>query len=308
MNNTMTLSYLPVRFHIKFAAPAYSDTPPLFILRSLLGKNLRSMSCIARQNKCPDCMYNKTCAYAFLFETILPTENDVAPGRDRASHPFAFTDGKLASNEKLDEYDFTITLLGKAVEYLPYIYASFVRAGAEGIFRKRTPFEITKVCVGEKNILIDSDHIDTFTPAILWKFKEDLSAKNGEVLVDLRSPLRFKYGGKYGMDFSAQDFMSCLFRRMKTLCALYGSVDSELEYRTGEEIGIADKRLEWQDNKHYSARQKKEMSLGGVSGTFKLQGTFTAMEQNLLEFSKLFNAGKNTNFGLGQFDFWKKWE
>ena len=304
----MNLSYLPVYFHLCFSRAALADTPPLFILRSLLGKKLRSMSCVAKQNKCPDCMYNQTCAYAFLFETILPTENDVAPGRDRASHPFAFTGGSLSSGNTISEYDFTITLFGKACEYLPYIYASFVRAGKNGIFKSRTPFSVTKVCVGEKNILIDSEHIDTTTPANFWKFNTDLPSKNGEILVDLHSPLRFKYGGKYGMDFTAQDFMNCLFRRMKTLCALYGSLDSELVHKADEEISVTDKRLDWKDNKHYSARQKKEMSLGGVTGTFKLRGTFTALEQNLLEFNKLFNAGKNTNFGLGQFDFWTKWE
>lgn len=304
----MTLLYLPVNFQLRFVSPVYADNPPLFVLRSMLGKHLRSMSCIARQNKCQNCMYNKTCAYAFLFETILPTENDVAPGRDRASHPFAFTGGSLSSGNEISEYDFTITLFGKACEYLPYIYASFVQAGKNGVFKSRTSFSVTKVCVGEKNILIDSAHIDTTTPANIWNFNEDLSTKKGEVLVDLRSQLRFKYGGKYGMDFTAQDFMSCLSRRMKTLCALYGSLDSELEYVAGKEIEITDKRFEWKDNKHYSARQKREMSLGGVTGTFKLRGTFTVLEQNLLEFNKLFNAGKNTNFGLGQFDFWTKWE
>lgn len=304
----MFICYLPVYFNINFFSPAHPDTLPLFILRSMLGKELHSMCCIAHKNKCPDCMYNKACAYAFLFETILPVENEIAPGRDRASHPFAFTGGSLFSGDTISEYGFTITLFGKACEYLPYIYAAFVRAGKNGVFKSRTPFSVTKVCVGEKNILIDLAHIDTTTSANIWNFNEDLSTKKGKVFVDLRSPLRFKYGGKYGMDFTAQDFMNCLFRRMKTLCALYGSLDSELVYKVDEEISITDKRLEWKDNKHYSARQKKEMSLGGVTGTFKLRGTFTVLEQNLLEFNKLFNAGKNTNFGLGQFDFWTKWE
>ena len=304
----MPLSYLPVRFHLRFASPAIADNPPLFVLRSLMGMHLRSMSCVSPNTKCPDCMYKSTCAYAFLFETILPTENKIAPGRDRASHPFAFTDGTLLSDGTISEYDFTITLFGKACEYLPYTYASFVRAGKNGVFKSRTPFSIIKVCVGEKNILIDSEHIDTSAPVNLWKLNEDLPSKNGEVLVELHTPLRFKYGGKYGSDFSAKDFMNCLFRRMKTLCALYGSLDLKLEYKAGEKIEIADKRLEWKECKHYSARQKKAMSLGGVTGTFKLRGTFTALEQNLLEFSKLFNAGKNTNFGLGQFDYWTKWE
>lgn len=304
----MNLTYLPARFQLSFASPVYADTPPLFILRSMLGKNLRSMSCIAGQKKCPDCMYNKTCAYAFLFETILPTENEIAPGRDRASHPFVFTDGSLHSGDTISEYDFTITLLGKACEYLPYIYAAFVRAGRDGLFKSRTSFSVTKVCIGEKNILIDPEHIDTSVPAILWTLNEDLSEKNGEVTVELKSPLRFKYNGKYGTDFTAQDFMCCLYRRIKTLCSLYGSTDNMPEYLHDKTNAIADKNLSWHDERHYSARQKNAMSLGGVTGTIKLQGAFSAVEQNMLDFSKLFNAGKNTNFGLGQFDFSVKWE
>ena len=82
---------------------------------------LRSMSCVSPKTKCLDCMYKSTCAYAFLFETILPQQNDVLPGRDRASHPFAFTQGDLSVGGKVSEYDFTMTLFGKAIDYLLYI-------------------------------------------------------------------------------------------------------------------------------------------------------------------------------------------
>lgn len=304
----MILSYLKVRFHIQFDSPVYADTPPLFILRSMLGKQLRSMCCIAHKNKCPDCMYNKTCAYAFLFETILPVENEIAPGRDRASHPFAFTGGSLFSGDTISEYGFTITLFGKACEYLPYIYATFVRAGKNGIFKSRTPFSVTKVCIGEKNILIDSEHIDTSVLVKTWALDLSKENRNGEILVELKTPLRFKYGGKYGVDFSAQDFLKCLYRRARTLCSLYGNVENMSDYVPSEEISIAERNLDWKDFRHYSARQKEEMSLGGALGTLKLKGAATAMEQSILEFNRISNAGKNTNFGLGQFDYWIKWE
>ena len=304
----MTLSYLPVHFYISFDSPTNVDTPSLFVLRSVLGRELHSMSCIARQNKCPNCMYSKICAYAFLFETILPTENKITPGRDRASHPFAFTCGSLYSGDTITEYDFIITLFGKADEYLPYIYAAFVRAGKNGLFKSRIRFSVTKVCVDEKNILIDSEHIDTSVPAKIWMF--DLSQKNhnGEILVNLKTPLRFKYSGKYGLDFSAQDFFRCLYRRARTLCCLYGNIDNMPNYIPSEEITIAERKLEWKDFRHYSARQKEAMSLGGAVGMLKLKGTVIAMEQSILEFAQISNAGKNTNFGLGQFEYWTMWE
>ena len=59
---------------------------------------------------------------------------------------------------------------------------------------------------------------------------------------------------------------------------------------------------------HYSVRQKKLVILSGSIGTFSLSGTFSCMEKKLLEFGRIANAGKNTNFGLGQMDFWTKWE
>ena len=153
-------TYLPVHFFLCFDTAVYADNSPVFVLRSVLGKQLRSMCCIARTNKCPTCLYNKTYAYATIFETILGQDNAVQPGRDRASHPFAVSDVQVA----------------------------------------------------------------------------------------------------------------------------------------------------WRDTTHYSARQKRAMALGGVQGKIRLEGEFSPFELALLEFNHICNAGKNTNFGLGQMDYWTKWE
>lgn len=302
------LTYLPVHFHLRFGQPAFADAPPLFVLRSVLGRNLRSMSCVAEQAKCGGCMYGGTCAYSFLFETILSQENEILPGRDKGSHPFALTKGRNIVRKKISDYDFTLTLIGRAGEYLPYIYSAFAKAGKDGLFKSRTPFEIADVTVGGKSILVDSEHIDASVPALRWKFDNDLQARSGEVLLEMNTPLRFKYNGKYGTDFTAENLMLCMYRRMKTICSLYGNADEILEYSPDEEIRIAERKLSWLDCLHYSARQRNAMSLGGVTGTLKLSGTFSPMVQNLLEFSRLFNAGKSTNFGLGQMDFWNRWE
>ena len=69
---------------------------------------------------------------------------------------------------------------------------------------------------------------------------------------------------------------------------------------------IIEKNLYWNNIKHYSARQKNEMELGGVVGTIKLNGPLSNLEKNLLEFARIANAGKNTNFGLGQIDYWMR--
>lgn len=293
----MILSYLPVHFYISFDSPANADTPPLFVLRSVLGKELRSMSCVSHQIKCVDCMYKNNCAYAFLFETILQSENDVLPGRNRASHPFAFTQASK-TGKTIKDYDFTITLFGKAIDYLSCINEAFVHAGKNGLFKSRTPFSVT----------VDENLVDKELQLYTIEVSNGEGIKNGEILVELKSPLRFKTGGRYGTEFSAQDFMNCLFRRASTLCKLYGSCEEDFRYVPNENICISERNLHWAESTHYSARQKNKMELGGVIGTLKLKGTFLQKDIELLEFARIANAGKNTNFGLGQMDFWVKWE
>ena len=264
------------------------------------------MCCIARKNECGTCPYNKTCAYAFIFETIIPQENQVAPGTVRASHPFSFSN--CSQNE------FTITLYGKACDYLPYIYAAFYRASKQGLFKERIPFDITDVKIAEKSILIDEENISTQNPVFEWKYENvadvdtansDVVAREKELFIELKTPLRFKVQGKYSTDFNQVDFMNCLFRRAKTLCLLYGQFDEGFSYNAQKiEFEMTEKNLMWKDSVHYSARQKRAMELGGACGSFKLKGKFSDFELALIDFAKIFNAGKNTNFGLGQMDYW----
>ena len=108
------------------------DNPPLFVIRSVLGKNLLSICCISPQSTCPKCLYRQSCVYVFLFETILSQSNQVVPGRNRASRPFLLSGKMLPMKTQLSEYQFTVTLLGKGIEYLPYFLGnlSYVEVGA----------------------------------------------------------------------------------------------------------------------------------------------------------------------------------
>lgn len=304
----MTLSYLPVSFRLGFSASAVADTAPLFVLRSVMGKELRAMCCMSRKSACQDCMYCRTCAYAFLFETILPKENEVVPGRNRASHPFSFTKGSLLAGKRIEDYEFTIALFGMARAYLPYIYTAFVRAGKKGLFKSRTPYTVCGVTADGRSILTGGEHLDTNLPQKILEISGSGETRTGEVLVELKSPLRFKAGGRYTADFTARDFMCCLYRRAVTLCQLYGNCGGQDAVLPGGKLSITERELRWTESVHYSARQKRAMELGGLTGTLKLSGIFTAVDIGLLELACMANAGKNTNFGLGQMDFWPRWE
>ncbi len=309
----MELRYLQVAFNLHFLQTTYIDTNPLFVMRSMLGKNLRSMCCISKTSVCTECLYNKTCVYSYIFETCLPQQNQTLPGRNKGSHPFSLSVEKLNRQNPVEEYSFVLTLFGKAVDYLPYVYASFVRAGQSGIFKARSRFEILSVIANKKNLLIDQNHLDLVnTPPYICidNNKPEQNLKTGEILIELKSPLRFKVHGRFSLDFTARDFFNCLYRRAKTLCSLYGEIaENEIEqkYVPSPALKITEKKLKWIDFKHYSARQKTQMELGGIAGSFKIEGEFSEFEIGLLRMNKITGAGKNTNFGLGQIDFWEKY-
>lgn len=315
----MLIQYNKFSITLKLNNSISFSTNPLFLLRSVLGYQLHSMCCLQKNTNCQSCMYNGNCAYAFIFETILNKTNETLPGRIRGSHPFLLQSNQNISNKTpISEFTFSIILLGKAVEYFPYIFGAFERAGKAGLLKQRTPFlieNLTSLIKTEDNIIkknqlyIEDNEIKNLSTNCLdYESTNNIElTKSGEILVQLLSPLRFKVAGKYTSEFNSRDFMMCLFRRQKTLCSLYGSCEDAAFYPADKiQFEITEKNLTWTDSNHYSARQKNSMELGGLTGTFKLKGTFTQQELDLIHFAKLFNAGKNTNFGLGQIDYWEK--
>lgn len=175
------------------------------------------------------------------------------------------------------------------------------------MFKNRTKFKVSDVLINEKSVLIDELQIQNDINPFIFKYINSENNYSGEILVELKTPLRFKTKGKYSIDFSAEDFFKALFRRYKTLMMLYSeNLTEEIQNYNKCNSEIVERKLFWKDFSHYSARQKNAMELGGVIGTFKLKGSFNDFELALLNLAKISNAGKNTVFGLGQIDYWEK--
>lgn len=304
----MKLFYKKFFLKLRFETPIRFDVEPLFIMRSVLGRQLRSLCCIAHGRACADCEYNRDCVYSLIFETIMAKDNIPVPGRDRASHPWVLACADTGGGE-LYELGFYLTLLGSYVHYLPYLYGAFERAGRAGILKARIPFSIAQIACEEQGALIPLLYdgcleMEGLSPSFWEAGRAEGELSDHEVRVELISPLRFKSGGRYTSEFDAGAFINCLHRRAHVLCSLYGEGGGERADGAKERLRLSRRDLVWTDAKHYSARQKRVFALGGVKGAFTLSGSFSPYELSLLEAARLFNAGKNTNFGLGQLDYW----
>ena len=292
-----------LKFRLDFASPVYVDVFPAFALRSVLGLNLKRMHCVSHTTLCPECPFVATCAYAYLFESILPKGNDVLPGRDRASHPFRI-EVPVLIGQTISQLEFGFQLFGRGVEYVPHIIYAFRIAGEKGLFRSRTPFEV--------HAFTDSGiPLDNGEKINLSKIEtEELTVREGKnlsqrrYLIECRTPVRFKTRGRYSSEFSARDFFEACKRRVDTLFALYGDEKDSIQKNSSpglenSAVEIADRKLQWCDFTRYSRRQESVMKLGGVLGSFVIGGEAPENDWNMLELCSSVGIGKNTSFGLG---------
>lgn len=67
----MKLSFLQFEFNLEFLKPAIVSANPLFFLRGMLGKNLRSMCCISRQSDLQILFQNPNSLFHALSEYFL---------------------------------------------------------------------------------------------------------------------------------------------------------------------------------------------------------------------------------------------
>jgi hypothetical protein len=62
-----------------------------------------------------------------------------------------------------------------------------------------------------------------------------------------------------------------------------------------------ERRIRWRAWARYSARQQREMPLGGLVGSWKLDGNLDSLLP-WLWLAQYLHVGKNTTFGLGRVD------
>lgn len=299
--NKINLQYIDVLLKIEFEKPLLFFTYPTIVFRSILGCRLRRLCCIAPRNKCFDCQFNKTCAYATIFETIISKDTDFLAGRNRGSHPFRLKiNPSIDYTQEICQLDLTVQLYGFAIQYLPYIVFALQQAGKDGLFKTKSIYNIKDVVVNGVSSLKEDGNLNTDFVANTWTCDlTNLSKIKIKKHIHLVSPLRFKVQGKYSTDFSAQDFLYCIERRLITLCSLYGIYDIDYEYNPSENITIKNRFLKWLDYDYNSHRQDEKIQLGGAIGDFMLIGEFNTYDYNLLKFANIFGAGKNTSFGYG---------
>jgi hypothetical protein len=116
-------------------------------LRGAFGGALRRLVCIPQCHDARQCPLDGVCPYRLIFEPSPPPGTDRLSKNQDTPRPFVFQPplGSQATYNAGDAFDFSLTLLGKAVHYLPYFVLAFREVAREGIGLNRAPCELEQV-------------------------------------------------------------------------------------------------------------------------------------------------------------------
>lgn len=310
---SVQLAFKKAVFSLKLEQPCKIPRNACFVLRSVLGKELRSMCCVMRQNNCSTCMMKYTCIYSWIFES--PVNRAAVKSRpDMASHPFIpEITGDYSDSKEYSSLTYSITLVGKGISYLPYIYYALRKAGEHGLFRERIRFTVQDIACEGQSILLSEDTIDADFGDRVFTVESEMEVESFSqysVSVDFTTPFRFKKQGSYESDIHAGDVLLACFRRFHSLVNLYSDQSPPEEELTSlfklddlkSRIVREKSNLSWKEQVYFSSRQKRAMKLGGVQGVLHFTAELSPFELKMLEAGSLFHIGKNSSFGLGKIE------
>jgi hypothetical protein len=271
------------------------------MLRGAMGHQLKRVACVSSDSDCDACPVTKSCPYFVSFET-----RGLFDGNQRdLPHPYLINcKDERRELKKGGSLTFDLILMGSHVRNLPYFLTSFIRAGAsKGLTRDEIGFEVisvknkgTEIYDAQSQCLLE-DQTPAPDPV------EDLSPADS-LEINLLTPTRIRSNKRYvGKELESLDFLKCLYHTMEGLQPYLGnlSLPSKTDFfGRSSELKIQNKHLRWQPVIRHSNRQRKKIAMGGVMGSFQLQGKLIEEIVPYLSLLPLTNLGKNRVFGLGQ--------
>src|ERR1044072_3894832 len=150
-------------------------------LRGAFGHALKEAVCVMNHRDCVKCIVADRCIYPYLFETPVPPDAQQLRGQAQAPHPFILTPPMLKAPEKAgrvsaqslsdgrtvrlvhssirdsldgrrrmsrgDRLTFGLLLMGRAVEYLPYVVYAVSEMARRGLGVESARFELAEVAM-----------------------------------------------------------------------------------------------------------------------------------------------------------------
>ncbi len=274
--------------------------------RGAFGHALKRAVCVVRETACAECMLYRGCVYPYVFETPPPPGSAKMRNYSAAPHPFV-----LSMEPAPDDltYRLGLTLFGRAHQHLPYVIHALARAGERGIGKQRQPFRLASVRQAAGADLSDWREIHhpgqplASHPGVMPAIPELPAAIGVEILTPMR--LRRNEQHVTPETFRFADLFGFLLRRISMLTYFHTDTPLETDFagltRRSRSVRLIDPLLRWRDWTRYSSRQQTRMEMGGLVGSFRLDGGELAEFWPYLWLGQWTHVGKAATMGLGRY-------
>jgi len=289
-------------------------------LRGGFGNVFKKTVCAVKGGKCSDCILKEKCIYSYVFETPPPSDAKIMRKYTSAPHPFIIEPPpeKKRGYTPEDEITFGLTLLGRAIDYLPYFIYTFDELGKTGIGKGRGKYKLKTVINSGAEIdsedesrIIYSSNTKTLKPGkpSVIPFTPTLQKKETNIskllTLNFLTPARIIYNKHLILDLEFHILIRNLLRRLSLLYYFHCDGDlSEWDFKKiiekAEDVKVENKNLKWYDWQRYSARQETKMNMGGFVGEITFEGNIQPFI-DLIRAGEVLHVGKGTGFGLGKY-------
>lgn len=305
------------RYHVIFTArstilmPSYTGSA----LSAGFGRTFRKMVCTQGSIDCRECTLNVVCPYPYSFETAPFESAEQFQAFDDVPKPFVVDPlGTQGEYHRGESFAFQLTLIGRAIDYLPYFLVCFRDLGEIGIGKKRGRFRLTQVLTDSRESVYDSDTqmVHTFDNAL--SFAEirraavsSLAARFGSLkslTLNLLAPTRLTHEGKVMNELPFHIFWRHLIERISALAYFHCGESLDLDFKglmeNAKTVETTETSLEWKDWTRQATRQDQKFQIGGLVGNVTYAGEL-AMFMPFVVLGELLHLGNNAMFGLGKY-------
>ncbi len=279
--------------------------------RGGFGHAFKKVVCTIRGKECVECLLKTRCLYSYVFETHPPEGSEILRKYEKAPHPFIIE--PPLEEKRLykpgETISFSLILIGKAIDYLPYFIYTFEELGRIGIGKGKGRYELREVSCDGKVIYNSVDKqlkpTPPFSPSLLKRGMSGVTPNSNLITLNFLTPTRIVVNEDLVVDLEFHHLIRSLLRRISTLSYFHCEKRLELDFKGMIERALdvkAKKReLSWYDWERYSARQDVRMKMGGILGSVTFSGDFAEFMPYLLLGEHL-HVGKGTSFGLGKYE------
>ena len=165
-----SIDYKQFRFGITALEPLILPTYKGSTFRGGFGYAFKRVVCAIRDKECSDCLLKEKCVYSYVFWAPAPSDQKNMRKYRAAPHPFVIEPPpeKRRGFKPGDEINFGLTLIGRAIDYLPYFIYTFDELGRIGIGKGKAKYELMDVCCDRQHIYDSkSKTLKTFNPVLV---------------------------------------------------------------------------------------------------------------------------------------------